>query len=683
MGEQTKILEWPRLKGITSDEGPPAGKEAQLAIAGAAAVLTTLMICLSIYPLLSASKLLFSRIVIATLAVELTTLAILRSRQTRRTIRSFFLATAHPVSLAVFRIVVFWRIFREVELASIIPYTHIPVGLEVPPWGMGAVLSSLPINERWATICVVAVLVFSITGLIGLFARFSALACAVLGLYVLGIPQFFGKVDHYHHLLWFAAILAVSPCADFLAIDAVWQARRRADVGTTAPPPDSRCYALPLRFATILLGLIYFFPGFWKLWESGFDWVLGDNLKYQLYQFWTWSYDSAWLPSFRIDHFPFLCKLSAVGTILFEITFIFIVFFPRLRVAAAAGGIVFHNMANQFMRISFFSLQESYVALFEWANIFHFIGRRLYRRPMWFLYDGSCRGCRRAVASLRVWDIFGSVTYLDGCDKNEALSSAGLSWLTKDDLRANVQAVVGSKRWEGFAAYRALAHRIPVFWPVVPLLYLWPVRVAGARLYRHIADSRTCSLTEQRRWEPGCENHSLQLASIGVLGTIVVAATFFCGVTKTVSGWPFACYPTFSSPPTAELTKLRLFAGMPNGHLLSVKFRGITYHRLYWMLLRVLSTQDNTVREEQLRNLWVLAVRNDPTLQTASSAVFYKDIDWAAPDLWQRNPKDRQAIYALDLTGCTELPSGSAARETCGRSISYSALTQISQKGPR
>ena len=42
----------------------------------------------------------------------------------------------------------------------------------------------------------------------------------MLGWYVLGLPQTFGKVDHDHHLLWCLFVLACSPCGDALAIDA-------------------------------------------------------------------------------------------------------------------------------------------------------------------------------------------------------------------------------------------------------------------------------------------------------------------------------------------------------------------------------------------------------------------------------------------------------------------------------
>ncbi|MFE1744162.1 hypothetical protein [Coleofasciculus sp. H7-2] len=104
--------------------------------------------------------------------------------------------------------------------------------------------------------------------MIGLFSRTSALLTAFIGFYALGIPQFFGKVDRDHHLLWFSAILAASRCGDYFSGDAIFTAWKRADRGVVEPPSSSSIYALPLRFVWLLLGIIYFFLGFWKFWTG-------------------------------------------------------------------------------------------------------------------------------------------------------------------------------------------------------------------------------------------------------------------------------------------------------------------------------------------------------------------------------------------------------------------------------
>jgi hypothetical protein len=314
-------------------------------------------------------RLLFSRMALIGIAGELAILAILKRRRVRQNLESFFTAESHPLNLAVFRMAVFWAIFREVQLPATLSFTRMPSALQFAPWGMSRILPHLPIDPNGTTIAGALLLVFSATGFLGLFSRSSALACGLLGFYFFGIPSFYGKVDHDHHLLWFAAILAVSPCGDALSLDAIVAARRRAKRGLPDPPALSRAYALPLRFAMLLTGVIYFFPGFWKLWQSGFDWFLTDNVSRQLHLFWTWSFDGLWLPTFRIDRHALLCGGAAAATILFEVSLVFLVFFRRLRAVPAVAGIAFHAATYQFMRIGFLSLCVCYVAFFDWASI--------------------------------------------------------------------------------------------------------------------------------------------------------------------------------------------------------------------------------------------------------------------------------------------------------------------------
>ena len=48
----------------------------------------------------------------------------------------------------------------------------------------------------------------------------------------------------------------------------------------------------------------------------------------------------------------------------------------------------------------------------------------------------------------------------------------------------------------GFSAYRVIAWRIPLFWPVAPLLYVPGVRPAGDAVYRRIAERRHAHLPD-------------------------------------------------------------------------------------------------------------------------------------------------------------------------------------------
>jgi hypothetical protein len=102
-------------------------------------------------------------------------------------------------------------------------------------------------------------------------------AVTLFGFYVLALSQLDGAVLHDMHLLWFAAVLAVSPCVGALTL---------TERGWGPPHARSAAYSLPLAVVRALFAAIYFFPGVWKLRESGLTWALSDNLRNKMYAKW-------------------------------------------------------------------------------------------------------------------------------------------------------------------------------------------------------------------------------------------------------------------------------------------------------------------------------------------------------------------------------------------------------------
>jgi hypothetical protein len=588
-------------------------------------------------------RLLFSRAALIGIAAELVILAILQRRRVAQALTDFFTASTHPMNLAIFRIAVFWAIFHEVQLSEIVSFSRMPPGLQFAPWGMGALLPHLPIHARLAAIAGVLLLVFSIAGFLGIFCRTSAMACALLGFYAFGIPQFYGKVDHNHHLLWFAMILAFSPCGDSLAVDGVVAAWKRADRGITDPPPASPAYALPLRFVMLLMGVVYFFPGFWKLWQSGFDWFLTDNLRGQLYLFWTWSFDGSWLPAFRIDQHVLLCRIAAAATPLFELSFIFLMFHRTLRAVAALEGFMFHALTNWFMRISFLSLRVCYVALFDWEWIFGYLGGALYREMIFFVYDGTCSWSRRLVGFARVWDICERVTFINGADQ-EALSNLllDLPEQGKGLLAQKTFAAAHNGSWTGSSAYRVLAWRIPVLWPIVPILHFW---LPGNRLPAVHKRPAEPSLIPAHAGPPVACWRSFQLGLVAVVGSLLLSGSILGGITRNINGWPFACYPTFSSPPPEQISFLTVVAVAPSGTETAVTNFGFPFHRYYGLSRNILAIDDAFERNDRLLLVWARAVRVAPELRATTAVKFYGENWWIDPDSWSRNPKNRKLLF--------------------------------------
>jgi hypothetical protein len=265
-----------------------------------------------------------------------------------------------PYNLAVFRVAVCAILLSTTEWRLAPTWSALPVALRAPPEGLVWLASAVPIAPSIARVVAVVFVVSTACGFLGLFTRPVLFVATLSALYLLALSQLSGSVLHDMHLIWFAALLAASPSGDVLSLDA-WRARRR---GTPLSSHPSEAYAWPLVTARVLLGLIYFFPGFWKIATSGWAWITSDNLRNQLY--WKW-YEHDWIPALRIDASPALCHLCAFGVVVFELSFLPLSSWRRTRPFAAVAGVVFHVATQAMMRIGFFALWGTYVVLFDWA----------------------------------------------------------------------------------------------------------------------------------------------------------------------------------------------------------------------------------------------------------------------------------------------------------------------------
>jgi hypothetical protein len=190
--------------------------------------------------------------------------------------------TTSPLNLAVTRIAVFF--LNALFTPRFLWFNDVPRELMNPPFAWGAAVAPFVPMGTAGIIVGIAFQMSALLAMVGLATRWSAAICSLLGLWVLGLPQLFGKIDHYHHFLWFAAVLAVSPCADALSIDSFLRRRSGA-------PPSEATSALPLRTLWVLMGIIYFFPGYWKL-RVFQGWVSGDYVKHLMWAKWAELGDS-------------------------------------------------------------------------------------------------------------------------------------------------------------------------------------------------------------------------------------------------------------------------------------------------------------------------------------------------------------------------------------------------------
>lgn len=262
-------------------------------------------------------------------------------------------ATGHPVDLAVFRITVSAVVLLSLDVWDA-PKWAGAVGLA--PVGWRTVASVLPASTASAFVALGLVVVFTSLTLIGAWTRVSSVIAAVSLVWLLGVPQQSGLVLHTHHLAWFLALVASGPSGDVVSFDA-WRARRR---GAPIPGP-SLAHGLPVRAAWLSIGLIFFFPGLWKL-VGGAPWLEG------LPTLIAWKRFQLGLP--RLELPPMLIRAGGVGAIVFELSVGALLVFRRTRIVGVVAALAFHAGVQWVMGIAFSSLWSCYLVFVPWSRWF-------------------------------------------------------------------------------------------------------------------------------------------------------------------------------------------------------------------------------------------------------------------------------------------------------------------------
>ena len=258
-----------------------------------------------------------------------------------------------PLDLAITRVVVFAILGWLCVGRSPVWMAGLPRDLLFPPpltdW-----LIALPIEPSVVRVVQVVTILAALAAALGLGYRVTAPLAVIGSLYVLGVPQLWGKVNHYHHIVWFAAILAASPATDALAPD-----RRTIPQAFSRLRSTARLHRSARRTQLLLSG-----PG--KS-GGGLGWIWSDNLKYLLYQ--KWFQLPGFQPLFALDQYPLVLRLFAASVVLFELSFVWLILHPRTRPLAVVGGLGFHAGTALVMGINFWAIWACFVVFVPWGRL--------------------------------------------------------------------------------------------------------------------------------------------------------------------------------------------------------------------------------------------------------------------------------------------------------------------------
>jgi hypothetical protein len=154
---------------------------------------------------------------------------------------------------------------------------------------------------------------------VGIVTRPAAIVAFVVALYRLGLPHNFGKVHHFDAMVVFVlGVLACARTSDAWSLDRRLAARRTG--AAPAVVEASGEYRWPVRAVWLIMSLAFFAAGFQKLRHGGLAWIVSDNMSVVLAQH-AYRIANADPPvdwGLVLSHYPLLCSLLALATIVVE-----------------------------------------------------------------------------------------------------------------------------------------------------------------------------------------------------------------------------------------------------------------------------------------------------------------------------------------------------------------------------
>ncbi len=366
------------------------------------------------------------------------------------------------------------------------------------PLGWGARPGAAALVAAWI-VCGVS----GLAALIGAYTRLSITIFAIAVTFLLSHLYSYGTLQHSEAaaviVLW---MLILTPCGEALSVDAL-RARvaRSARLQRFVPREGqamSRDARWPLRAVQWLLVIIYLSAALWKLVRGHSAWMNGYTMQFHLLVDGSTHGVPLAIAAARVH---WMGVVSAVVTVLFELTFVVCVLFPRTAPVYLAVGVALHTGIWILMRAEFFQLVALYAAF---AEPIRDAARRWAPRPAHggamrataVIFDGYCPLCIRTVTQLNALDVAGRLGFVD-LEREWARAHALAPGVTREQMRAAMLVVTPDGRVRsGFLGVREICKRLPVLWPLVPIMYAPGAVWAGSRVYAWVAANRVRRLCE-------------------------------------------------------------------------------------------------------------------------------------------------------------------------------------------
>jgi predicted DCC family thiol-disulfide oxidoreductase YuxK len=407
----------------------------------------------------------------------------------------FWFEPTSPVAMALFRIF-FGLILLENMVVHLWPDFDIYYGknslIPLPDmmahyWGDSHyfdIMAILPNDDKYLIAAFWVMVAATVMMTLGLFTRLSAWVSFLL-LMSFGAHFQLNQNAGDNYLRIASMCLALSNCGDAFSLDNLLKATRedwrKTGLGAKLSAPWAQ------RLLQVQLAIAYGHTWYSKM--EGIHWNDGTAVYYAV------RYDD--LMRFPIPHIFDQLPVYQVltwGTLVIEFALFTLIWWRPARYWVLLIGISLHLGIEYCMNLP----------LFEWAFLSTYL---LFIYPedltrAWQMiqakiavkhgpaykvaYDGSCILCIRTVGLLHRLDIFGRLRPIDFRDDNGALEGIDRERVEKEIM---VQKRDGT--WiGGFKAFRFMALRLPLMWPLVPFLYIPLISYFAELIYKFVSANR-------------------------------------------------------------------------------------------------------------------------------------------------------------------------------------------------
>lgn len=381
------------------------------------------------------------------------------------------------LALGIFRIVYFSLLF--VEVFQTFYFRHLI--FDPVPYLDESAFASGSLLIIWL------VVIFMI--IIGLKTRLSLLINYLFSVIVLGysLRTTYGSMHEYHidtQLLTLSLVLMFVPLARRLSLDTLLDKLKYSSIAREYVPKRTVSSLVYIVLA-FLAGAIYFDAGIWKvfspMWQEGLGVWLPATLPNTTHLNLSFLLNTEWLVIF-LSHL----------TVFFQVTYIFFIWFKRVKMLYIMIGIALHIGIFLSFPIPWFALTmvALYLALIPSRYYERFFGKAVFTQPViTFLYDGECPLCNRARIIITHFDVLGAVGFASVQKSRHQFSA--LKDVKEVELLTDVYSVDAHDTVrKGIDTYIAVLKRIPLF-----AIFGWLLSVPGiyslaSMFYRYVAANR-------------------------------------------------------------------------------------------------------------------------------------------------------------------------------------------------